>query len=157
MSNGFMVALARYGLVGLAVAGIDLGVYTLLLGAMGVWYGYAHTVSRAIGGVSGFILNRSWTFGYKGRAELAPHLVRFAITYVISYAASSCVLVLLVEWLLLPAVGAKMLAEGAVFFFNFLLLKQWTFQRRLQVTPLGPGSVVDVSRLSRGEWRQGAQ
>lgn len=157
MSNGFMAALARYGLVGLVVAGIDLGVYTLLLGTMGVWYGYAHTVSRAIGGVSGFILNRSWTFGCKGRAELAPHLLRFAMTYLISYAASSCVLVLLVEWLLLPAVGAKMLAEGAVFFLNFALLKQWTFRRRLQATPLGQGSRVDVSRLSRGEWRQGAQ
>lgn len=157
MPNGFIITLARYGLVGLVVAGLDLGVYTLLLGAMGVWYGYAHTVSRAIGGVSGFVLNRSWTFGCKGRAELAPHLVRFAMTYLISYAASSCVLVLLVEWLLLPAVRAKMLAEGAVFFFNFLLLKQWAFRRRFQVTPIGPGSVVDASRLSRGEWRQGAQ
>lgn len=157
MSNSFMVALARYGLVGLVVAGIDLGVYTLLLSVMGVWYGYAHTVSRAIGGVSGFILNRSWTFGCKGRAELVPHVVKFVLAYLLSYVVSSCLLMLLVEWLLAPPVAAKMLAEGAVFCFNFLLLRKWAFRRRFQVTPIGAGSAIDASRLSMGERRQGAQ
>lgn len=129
MLQGVMFTLARYGLVGLVAAGLDLGTYTFLMGATGVWYGYAHTVSRAIGGLSGFALNRSWTFGCRGRADLAPHLARFAMTYLISYAASSCVLVLLVEGLFFSAVGAKMLAEGTVFFLNFLLLKQWAFRR----------------------------
>ena len=142
MLRGFTFTLVRYGLVGLVAAGLDLGAYTFLIGAMGVWYGYAHTFSRAIGGVSGFILNRSWTFGCKGRAGLTTHLARFAMTYLISYAASSCVLVLLVEWLLLPAVRAKMLAEGIVFFFNFLLLKQWTFRHRVPLTRIGPSSIL---------------
>lgn len=155
MANGFIVTLCRYGLVGLLVAGLDLSVYMLLLSAHGVWYVYAHTLSRAVGGASGFVLNRRWTFGRKGRADLIAQAGKFAVTYLFSYVASSCLLYLFVERFRLPAVGAKLFAEGSVFLLNFLLLRQWAFRRRVPVRQIGTAR-FHLSHVVSGEgWSMG--
>lgn len=138
MTQDFVLTFIRYSLAGLLVAGIDLSVYTLLCSGMGVWYLYAHTLSRAIGGASGFVLNRGWTFGHKGRAELITHVVTFAVTYLFSYTTSSWLLYLWVETFRLSPVRAKLVAEGSVFLLNFLILRQWAFRDRLRMEPLGP-------------------
>jgi putative flippase GtrA len=155
MVNGFIATLCRYGLVGLLVAGLDLSVYWLLLSGQGIWYVYAHTLSRAVGGASGFVLNRGWTFGRRGRTDLIPQLVKFAMTYLFSYTASSCLLYLLVERFRLPAVGAKLFAEGAVFLCNFLLLRQWAFRDRRDVRQSVPPSFPLSHPLAEGGWRRG--
>lgn len=139
---------SRYSLVGLLAACLDLGIYTLLFAWMGIWYLYAHTVSRAVGGATGFVLNRRWSFGWRGRAELPAHLVKFAITYLFSYAASSWLLYQLVERFRLPAVPAKMGAEGIVFLFNFLTLWQWAFRRRLDLRQQ-PADIFTVDLYNR--------
>ena len=153
--NGFIATLFRYGLVGLLVAGLDLSVYCLLLSGQGIWYVYAHTLSRAVGGASGFVLNRRWTFGRRGRADLIAQLAKFAMTYLFSYVVSSFLLYLLVERFRLPAVGAKLLAEGAVFLFNFLLLREWAFRDRRDVRQIVPTSSSLSHPLPEGGWRRG--
>ena len=137
----------RYSLTGLLAACLDLSLYALLLTRIGVWYLYAHTLSRAVGGATGFVLNRRWTFGWSGRAELPGHLVKFAITYLFSYAASSWLLYLFVEHFRLPAVPAKMVAEGTVFCFNFLSLRHWAFRHGHGFKPVQQiGSSLSTSR-----------
>ena len=146
--KSLIVTFSRYSLVGLLAACLDLGMYTLLFAGMGIWYLYAHTVSRVVGGATGFVLNRRWSFGWRGRAELPAHLVKFAITYLFSYAASSWLLYLLVERFRLPAVPAKMGAEGIVFLFNFLTLRQWAFRRRLDLRQ-HPAGILTVDPYNR--------
>src|SRR3990170_1581618 len=59
--QGLASAFLRYSLTGLLVAGLDVSVYTLLSRGIGVWYLYAHTLSRAVGDATGFVLNRRRT------------------------------------------------------------------------------------------------
>ena len=155
MTQGLVSAFLRYSLTGLLVAGLDVSVYTLLSSGIGVWYMYAHTLSRAVGGATGFVLNRRWTFGRKGREELVTHGVKFAITYLFSYVASSWLLYLWVETFLVSAVRGKLIAEGTMFLFNFLVLKQWAFRRQLRAGHLqqvrGPAPLTPVG----GGWRSG--
>lgn len=143
MTSGFVPELVRYGLVGLLVAGVDLSVYVLLLSGTGLWYVYAHTCSRAVGGASGFLLNRRWTFGRRGRAALVSQFVKFAAIYLLSYASSTWLLYLWVELCGLSPLTAKLVSEGTVFLFNFVLLRQWAFRERpllrcFQAEPLAP-------------------
>jgi len=155
MTQGLVSALLRYTLTGLLVAGLDVSVYTLLSSGIGMWYMYAHTLSRAVGGATGFVLNRRWTFGRKGREELVTHGVKFAITYLFSYVASSWLLYLWVETFRVSAVRGKLIAEGTMFLFNFLILRQWAFRRRLRPGQLRPvGLPSPLTPVGEG-WRSG--
>lgn len=151
--KSLIVTFLRYSLVGLLVACLDLSMYTLLFAGMGVWYLYAHTLSRAVGGATGFVLNRRWSFGWRSRAELPAHLVKFAVIYLLSYAASAWLLYAFVERFRVPAVPAKMSAEAIVFLFNFLTLRQWAFRRRLGLgqQPVGILTVGPYNRQGRIE------
>jgi putative flippase GtrA len=155
MRKSFDSTFMRYSVVGVFVACLDLSLYALLSTGWGVWYLSAHTLSRAAGGATGFVLNRRWTFAARGRRELPAQLLKFLITYLLSYVASSWLLYLFVEQLRIQTVTAKMGAEGTMFLFNFVSLRYWAFQRRLQFGEPQSAPCLSPLTVTTDRWRSG--
>lgn len=151
--QGPLRSFLRYGAVGALAACLDLTVFFLLSVWLNVWYLFAHTVSRGLGGMVNFTLNRAWTFGHRGPTGRWPHLTRFAIVYLFSYCGSSGLLSFFHEVVQLGPVSAKLVAEGTMFIFNFLALRAWAFRDAAPSTellrPYGAASRADGRSLRR--------
>jgi putative flippase GtrA len=120
--------LPRYVAAGVLSALTDFGSYSLLVHGCGWNLVLANGLSRPLGGMTCFLLNRHWTFAEQRGASARRQLLRFWCVFGISYALS---------WLLLEISGnrmgwhpmlAKTSVEGVVLIFNFLCLKHWTFR-----------------------------
>jgi len=122
--------LHRYAAVGGAVFLIDLATYSVLVKVMGSWYLYAHFMSRAVGGVACFLLNRFVTFKRRQFAGFFSDLFRFLILYGISFSLSSLLIVAAVDLVGLPEITGKVVAEVTVFLFNYTLMKYWVMKKR---------------------------
>jgi len=115
----------RYLLAGLGSFLADFSVFGLLTGAAGVDPLIAHLVSRPLGGVTCFYLNRTWTFRSTGPVSI--QLVRFWCVFGVSLALTEGLLAVFCKWMGLPPIPGKGLAEAIALVFNFLALKHWTF------------------------------
>ena len=117
---------ARYGLAGLGSLAVDFLVFVLLTGVAGTNPLVAHLVSRPLGGLTCFHLNRRWTFASSG--PFLGDLGRFACVFGASLGLTEALLALFWAGVGLPAVVAKGLAEGIAVVFNFLALSRWAFR-----------------------------
>ena len=117
--------LHKYALVGAFVFALDVLIYALILHFTSRWFLTAHLVSRSVGGIVCFALNRSITFGQRGSQGLGRHAVRFAILYAVSFFLSSACIWVFVEALGIAPVPGKMIAECLVFLFNYTVMKFW--------------------------------
>lgn len=66
--------LARYGVTGAVCASLNVGIAVFLTDYMGLHYLLSLTLCSAIVIVTGFFLNRSWTFRKNGESVLAEFL-----------------------------------------------------------------------------------
>ena len=119
--------LAVYLLAGLGSLVTDFSVFTLLTETTDMSPVGAHVISRPLGAVTCFLLNRRFTFRSAG--PLAPEFVRFWCVFGVSLALTSGLIALLCGPFDLEPVPGKALAEAIVVVFNFLALKHWTFRR----------------------------
>jgi len=117
----------RYLVVGAASAAVDFSVFKLL-DWLRVDPLLANPVSRPLGGLTCFLLNRSFTFRAAGRSPAAIQFTRFWCVFGASFLLTEGLLALLCKVLGMPGFPAKMLAEAIALLFNFLALKHWTFR-----------------------------
>lgn len=75
--RGLIDQAVRFFVFGVLSAGVDFGVYNLLL-HFGLWADVAKAISFICGTITAYLLNRRWTFDSKGGAAPA---IRFAILY----------------------------------------------------------------------------
>ncbi len=118
----------RYLAAGLGSLVTDFSVFTLLTGVAGLDPLIAHLVSRPLGGLACFFLNRSWTFRSSGR--VGGQLLRFACVFGVSLLLTEALLALFCRGFELAPLPGKALAEALVVLFNFIALKHWTFRWR---------------------------
>ena len=123
---------ARYLLAGVGSFLADFAVFTLLTSGLTGTARFdavqAHLVSRPIGGVACFLLNRRFTFRSDGAA--AEEFVRFAAVFFASYLVTLGLIALFCDLLGWTARPGKLLAETLVLLFNFVALKRFTFRWR---------------------------
>ena len=120
----------RYLLAGTVPLAVDFSVFTTLrrLGADPL---LINLISRPLGGVTCFLVNRFWTFRAAGRGGAAMQFTKFCCVFAMSSFLSEALLALFTRGF--GATGAsadasKAVAEGLVLVFNFLCLKHWTFR-----------------------------
>ncbi len=118
----------RYLLAGLASFATDYSVFLVLIDILRLDEIPSHWISRPIGGVVCFLINRRWTFHAIDRGLLRVQIARFWLVWGMSYALTTGLLALFSKVVGLPAEAAKPLAEGLAVIFNFLCLKFWTFR-----------------------------
>lgn len=124
-STGTRRLLALYLLSGLGSFATDFSAFTLLTLGAGVDPLVAHLVSRPLGGVACYLLNRRFTFRSTGRVP--PEFLRFVAVFSASLLLTEGLLAVFCKVLGLGPLPGKLLAEGIALAFNFLALRHWTF------------------------------
>lgn len=124
-----LVAWARelglYTCVGGFVFLFDVASYYILFNVVGIWFMYAHFVSRTMGGLACFFLNRFVTFRHTKSENIVKEFCKFAALYLGSFIMSSSLIYSAVHFLAVQELAAKIAAECIVFLLNYSIMKYW--------------------------------
>jgi len=124
--------LAKYGIVGVANAAIDIAVFAVLV-HFGVWYVAARVLSVATATLNGYFFNRTWTF--RAGAHQRGKLARYVTVQGVGLLINLGILTFCVEVLALPKVASAALAVPVVAAYCFLTNRLWTFGRYVAPLP----------------------
>jgi dolichol-phosphate mannosyltransferase len=118
--------LAKFGIVGGSGYLINIVVFALLTGNLGLHQAPAAVGSFCVAVFNNFVWNRYWTFG-PGEDHPAFQAARFFAVSLAALAINLVVLEGLIALTSLGAVGAQAIAVAVAMPFNFLGNKLWTF------------------------------
>jgi len=120
------VQLLKFGLVGASGYLINLAVFALLAGSLGIHHLAAATGAFAVAVTNNFLWNRHWTFG-PGTGPAHFQAARFLTVSVASLGLNLAVLEILLTTSTLPELPAQAIAVAVAMPFNFLGNRLWTF------------------------------
>ncbi len=118
--------LLKFGIVGGSGYLINLAVFALLVGNLGVHHTIAAVAAFCVAVTNNFLWNRYWTFG-PGEAHPAFQAARFFAVSAASLAINLVVLEALVAGAEMGDLSAQAIAVAVAMPFNFLGNKLWTF------------------------------
>lgn len=118
-----------FALVGMMNTLIDWGVFWLTYSLVGMHYLVAQTIAYSCGMINSYVLNKSWTFKVKNKANpaetgkfLVVNLVCLCLSYVLLYGWNAFV----GEYMFI----GKVAVTAILMVLNYLLNKQWVFKTR---------------------------
>jgi putative flippase GtrA len=120
------VQLLKFGLVGGSGYLINLGVFALLAGSLGVHHAIAAVGAFAVAVTNNFLWNRYWTFG-PGEGPAHFQAARFFAVSLASLGLNIAILELLISNQVTGELTAQAIAVAAAMPFNFIGNKLWTF------------------------------
>ena len=88
----------------------------------------ANVLAYAAGLLNSFVLNRLWTFRVQG--HVAAHALKFGLLNAATLAASTLVVLLLVDWAGLPALAVWLPLTLGILTAHYLGMKHWAFAER---------------------------
>jgi len=118
--------LFKFGLVGGSGYVINLAVFALLTGSLGVQHVAAAVAAFCVAVTNNFVLNRYWTFG-PGEGPAHFQAARFFAVSLASLGLNLGVLELLIANHLTGELTAQAISVAVAMPFNFLGNKLWTF------------------------------
>lgn len=122
------VQLAKFGLIGGSGYVINLAVFSLLAGDLGLHHSLAAIGAFGVAVTNNFLWNRYWTFG-PGNGPARFQAARFFVVSLASLGLNLAVLELLVSSRSIGQLGAQGIAVAVAMPFNFLGNKLWTFDQ----------------------------
>lgn len=123
-------AFLRFLATGAGAAAVDLSTYALLVKVFGVHALIANLVSRPMGGLFSFTVNKFWTFANRDKARVHVQFVKYWVLWGAGYAMSEGLLALYLSALHIPPLLAKPAAEATVGIVNFFALRLWVFREQ---------------------------
>jgi dolichol-phosphate mannosyltransferase len=120
------IQLLKFGLVGGSGYLINLAVFAVLAGGLGVHHVIAAIGAFCVAVTNNFVLNRYWTFG-PGEGPAHFQAARFFTVSLASLGLNIAVLELLISNHLTGELPAQAIAVAVAMPFNFLGNKLWTF------------------------------
>ena len=114
-----------YILIAITSALSDLFTFTVFL-FFGLNLYASQGISRIIGGITSFVLNKHFTFEKQVRRTIIEAR-RFLLLYGVSYLLSFCLIWVLYNLFQLPTFYAKILTDGSCFLFNFIAMKLYVY------------------------------
>jgi dolichol-phosphate mannosyltransferase len=120
------VQLLKFGLVGGSGYLINLGVFALLAGNLGIHHSIAAVGAFGVAVTNNFLWNRYWTFG-PGEGSASFQAARFFAVSLASLGLNLVVLEALVSGHATGELTAQAIAVAVAMPFNFLGNKLWTF------------------------------
>jgi dolichol-phosphate mannosyltransferase len=118
--------LAKFGLVGASGYVVNLGVFALLSGNLGLHHAVAAVGAFLVAVSSNFFWNRHWTFT-AGDGHAGFQAMRFFTVSVGALLINLAVLEALISGASLGALAAQAIAVAVAMPFNFLGNKLWSF------------------------------
>ena len=119
---------AKYVAVALLSAASDWVVFAALFAAFGLPI-MAQAISRIVGAIVSFGINKYWSFESPQHKRLPAEAWRFLLLFAASYALALSLFSALTFAGLSPYV-AKLVSDTACFFFNFLIMRVWVYRLR---------------------------
>lgn len=119
------VQLLKFGLVGISGYVVNLGVFALLSGSLGVHHAAAALGAFGVAVTNNFLWNRHWTFDSGGRRARVQATRFFAVSV-----ASLCLNLVVLQALVasgLADLPAQAIAVAVAMPFNFIGNRLWTF------------------------------
>jgi putative flippase GtrA len=120
------IQLLKFGIVGGSGYLINLAVFALLAGNLGLHHTFAAIAAFCVAVSSNFFWNRHWTFG-PGDGHPAFQAARFFTVSVAALLINLAVLEVLVAGASLQVLTAQAIAVAVAMPFNFVGNKLWTF------------------------------
>ncbi len=120
------VQLLKFGVVGGSGYLVNLAVFAVLSGNLGIHYVAAAVGAFCVAVTSNFLWNRYWTFG-AGDGPAGFQALRFFAVSVVSLGINLAVLELLVSSAGMGELPAQAVAVAVAMPFNFLGNRLWTF------------------------------
>jgi dolichol-phosphate mannosyltransferase len=120
------VQLVKFGLVGGSGYVINIAVFSVLAGSLGVYHSVAAIGAFAVAVTNNFLWNRNWTFG-PGDGPASFQAARFFAVSLASLAINLVVLEALLASGSCGELAAQAIAVAVAMPFNFLGNKLWTF------------------------------
>lgn len=120
------VQLLKFALVGGSGYLINLAVFAVLAGSLGVHHLIAAVAAFAVAVTNNFLWNRYWTFD-PGEGPASFQAARFFAVSLASLALNLAVLELLLQGPMVGELTAQAIAVAVAMPFNFLGNKLWTF------------------------------
>jgi putative flippase GtrA len=130
----------RFLIVGAANTAITLVAYAAAMHA-GVRYLPAGALAYSLGGVNGFVFNRTWTFAHRG--HILPAATRYAVVTAVGIIANLALLRTAVA-LGVPRSAGEVAAVAPVTLVTFALNRAWAFA--VDVASLPPAPVAGRPR-----------
>jgi putative flippase GtrA len=118
--------LFKFGLVGGSGYLINLAVFAVLAGNLGIYHSVAAIGAFAVAVTNNFLWNRYWTFG-PGEGLAHQQALRFLSVSVASLAINLIMLEAIVANSSISELAAQAIAVAVAMPFNFLGNKLWTF------------------------------
>lgn len=114
----------RFAVVG---AGSNFALYVLYLFV--TWLGAGHKTAMTglylLGMVQTFVLNRAWTFGYRG--DVRGAMWRFLVVYALGYLLNYGMLGIFVDAMSFPHQAVQAVAIFVVAVMMFMMQRHWVF------------------------------
>jgi putative flippase GtrA len=88
----------------------------------------ANVVAYGAGMLNSFVLNRLWTFRAEG--QIAEHALKFVALNAVTLAASTAIVLLLVDWAGWPALAVWLPLTIGILTAHYLGMKHWAFAGR---------------------------
>jgi uridine kinase/putative flippase GtrA len=116
----------RFLLVGSISTIINYTIFYLCLSLININYSISFIIGFLSGLATGYPLNRAWSF----KVERASHMMilKYIVVYLLSLIFGSILLIILVEYIYIPASISNILVIFFTTFFNFIALKLFVFQ-----------------------------
>jgi putative flippase GtrA len=131
---GLLKHFATYISVGLVALAVDVSVFAITRRwGLDLWV--ANPVARFAGAVTAYTLHHRWTF--KQTTDLSSWWAS-AWRYVLLWVTATTLGTLGVQWLTrwgLQEILAKILVEGSLPIFNFLIARAWVFRKSQEHRP----------------------
>jgi len=119
--------LLKYNTSAVIATLVDYTLFIVLSEIFNVWYLLSSVIGLVAGGVTSFLLERSWTFNKTG-GKLSKQAVRYFITWIISIVLNSAGLYIMVEYASVQYIISKIIVSALVGIgFNFLMHKHFVF------------------------------
>ena len=120
----------KYFLVSALCLGVDLGLFTLLVAGLHVYYLLANLVSVSTGLVVNYLMSVALVFRERRLASRTAEFIAFFVIGLLGLAVNEGCIAAFVVWMRFAPVPAKILAAGVSFVFNFVVRRAFLFTAR---------------------------
>lgn len=120
--------LAKFASCGGVSAATDIGTYSLIVHVIGMHPLVANPISRSLGGLVSFLLNRHWTFKETRAGRFHMHFAKFWIVWLGAMGLSETLIWILHSLSGVGPVWAKLIAEGITGIIVFFVHRHWTYR-----------------------------
>jgi putative flippase GtrA len=126
-SGNTFYQLCKYGIAGGIGAGIDLGLYAIIITLTPLNYLLANAISFSLGTLVVYFLQKDWTFQYQEdkNVRLFSRYISFvAITYLLN----NIILIICIELLHITPILSKVFQILISFFWGYTISKMFVFK-----------------------------